>query len=125
MEQEALADQLDLGTAANYPQTPADIGAIQTFLPVFQCPSAPANVLVVAILYIPGGRDCAETNYAAVVTSNPIFIDPNGVPGDAAERFGNGAMRGEAQTPMGATGRTRDPTGCLGVLGGRGQRTPS
>ena len=42
--------------------------AIKTFLPFFQCPTAPDNVLISAVSAIPGVEDAAETNYASTAT---------------------------------------------------------
>lgn len=42
--------------------------ANRTLLPMYQCPSAPPNLLVTASTNIPGVEDAAETNYLAVGT---------------------------------------------------------
>ena len=41
---------------------------MKTFIPVYQCPTAPQNILVPCCGSIPGNEDAAETNYSAVAT---------------------------------------------------------
>ena len=42
--------------------------AIKQFFMFYQCPSAPRNELITCCSSIPGTRDAAETNYAAITT---------------------------------------------------------
>ena len=49
--------------------------AMKTFLPFYQCPSAPPNQLVTCCRGIPGADDAAETVYAAIATHCDV---PNG-----------------------------------------------
>ena len=42
-------------------------------IPVYQCPSAPKNQLVVCCIHIPGVYDAAETNYSCITTNQVRF----------------------------------------------------
>jgi prepilin-type N-terminal cleavage/methylation domain-containing protein len=65
MEQANAANLIDFNTGYN---TPKNAAAIKTFIPVYQCPSAPPNELCTCCIFIPGEEDAAETNYSAVGT---------------------------------------------------------
>lgn len=51
----------------------ANLRAVQTLLPFFQCPSAPPNLIVPGISAIPGNKDLAESNYVAIATHLPLY----------------------------------------------------
>lgn len=64
--EEANAEKL-IDYSAGY-NTSANQVAIKTFIPSYQCPSAPPNELVTCCIFIPGEKDAAQTNYSAIGT---------------------------------------------------------
>lgn len=68
LEQRALYEQLNFSVWPSH-NSPSNLKAIRTLVPVYQCPSAPANDLVAYTGAIPGSRDAAETNYSAIATN--------------------------------------------------------
>ena len=70
LEQKAVHEQINFecavcagGAACNK--------AGQTFIPAYQCPSAPENELIYCCGAIPGPFDFAETNYSGIATEEP------------------------------------------------------
>ena len=66
--------------------------AMKTFIPIYQCPSAPENVLVSYCIHIPGPYDSAETNYSAITTHRPTWL--------AHDTEGSGVMYLVSRTRM-------------------------
>ena len=101
IEQDNLYQRLRITAAANWyggRNDPAEIKAVQTFLPFLQCPTAPDNELVVACNscnLTDRGRDMAETNYAATVSTEKVVLAD-----DSVINSGNGAMRGGKETKL-------------------------
>ena len=78
MEQKPLYDRIDFNYPYNFydPSNPAITGnneAMKTLLPVYQCPSAPENVLCPCCGAIPGLEETAETNYSAIATHEAAY----------------------------------------------------
>jgi prepilin-type N-terminal cleavage/methylation domain-containing protein/prepilin-type processing-associated H-X9-DG protein len=75
LEQSNLNDQIDYRFPYNEPDSTTGTHnneLIKTLLSVYQCPSAPDNVLVTCCRYIPGIEDVAEANYSAISTIRPV-----------------------------------------------------
>ena len=75
LEQGSLNDQIDYGFAYNIPDSTTGTDnneLMRTLLPVYQCPSAPQNVLLTCCYNIPGIEDVAESNYSAISTIQAI-----------------------------------------------------
>ncbi len=70
LEQSAVYDQIDFRFPYNVVHA-ANNEAMKNIIGVYQCPSAPANVLCSCCSKIPGFDDTAETNYSAVATHLP------------------------------------------------------
>ncbi len=79
LEQEQVYDMIDFNYGY-YRLHAQNNEAMKNFVPAYQCPSAPPNVLVICCGAIPGDEDTAETNYAAVATikNTQYAIDPEG-----------------------------------------------
>jgi prepilin-type processing-associated H-X9-DG protein len=101
IEQDNLYQRLHITAAANWygdRNDPAEIKAVQTLLPFLQCPTAPDNEIVVmcnSCNLTDRGRDMAETNYAATVSTNSELLSS-----DSFTINGNGAMRGGKETKL-------------------------
>ncbi|MBN2291391.1 MAG: DUF1559 domain-containing protein [Pirellulales bacterium] len=72
---------------------------IKEFVPMYQCPSAPENLLVTCCKGIPGDEDVAETNYAAITTHLPV---PNAYAGEprSSENQATGVIYGRSKTAV-------------------------
>jgi len=76
-----LHDLIDFSVGYNlYNPRGSNNEAMKTFIPTYQCPSAPRNVLVSCCAAIPGYKDVAETNYSATATDSTVehARDPEG-----------------------------------------------
>ena len=70
VEQEAAHDLCDFREGYMFPRNRR---AIRTYLPFYQCPTAPKNKLVSCCKRLPGYEDAMETNYSAISTHLPTF----------------------------------------------------
>ncbi len=68
---------------------PPNDKAMKTFLPFYECPSSPPNVLVTCCINIPGADDAAESDYAAIATHRNI---PGAATAGQPPRLASGAM---------------------------------
>ena len=87
LEQGGLHDQIDF----NYPYNvvmPRNNQLVKTFVPGYQCPSAPAGELVTCCSNIDGTEDIAETNYSAIATHEWVNLSD--------DVFGSGVMSQES-----------------------------
>ncbi len=101
LEQNAIYDQIDFRFPYNA-EHPTNNAVMKNFIPAYQCPSAPPNVLCACCSGIPGHEDTAEANYSAVATHLPdryaTTYDGTGVMyNDSAERIAD-ILDGTSQT---------------------------
>lgn len=71
VEQESLFEQIDFDFTFNTVHAKNN-ELMKSFIPGYQCPSAPENQLVTCCHDIKGEEDTAETNYSAVATHRPV-----------------------------------------------------
>ena len=73
---------------------PKNQDVIKIQLPLYYCPTAPANQLVTCCIGIAGQADAAESNYSAVATYESKALDPSarGVDSPDRERPGRGTL---------------------------------
>jgi len=94
IEQDTLYDNIDF--RFRYNASDGSTGTrnnewMKTFVPTYQCPSAPDNELVSCCRGLPGPYDAAETNYSAIATHR--WSATNGEPGYYAKDWdGSGVM---------------------------------
>ena len=89
LEQQPAYSLIDFNHPYNDPHNEK---ACKTFIPVYQCPSAPENVLVSSTVIFAGVEDVAETNYSAICHHLPIP--------QSGTRSGSGVMYDDSATAI-------------------------
>ena len=97
VEEDTVHQMIDYDYTYN---TLENMEALKQFTPLYQCPSAPANVLCTCCGIIPGHEDVAETNYSAIPTHLPVFRAWAGEP-DTDESDATGVIYGHSRTEIG------------------------
>jgi prepilin-type N-terminal cleavage/methylation domain-containing protein/prepilin-type processing-associated H-X9-DG protein len=96
-----LYDRFDL-SVLYYDYTagaPQNYDLVRTFMPLYQCPSAPENALVTCCNDGPNHDDVAETNYSAISTHLPVFRGWAGSP-STPESDATGVIYGQSKTAI-------------------------
>ena len=102
LEQGGLYDAIDYSVVYyDYVSGASEnFGLVKTLLPVYQCPTAPENVLVTCCNDGNNHKDVAETNYSAISTHFPEFRAWAGEP-DTSEERATGVIYGHSTTTVG------------------------
>ena len=90
---------LDYNTTYNYLPNRGSVG-VQSFIPIYQCPSAPPNLLVTCCAgNAPDDDDVAETNYCAISTHLSVWRAWAGEP-QTSELRATGVIYGKSHTAI-------------------------
>ena len=92
MEQCIAHEQIDFNYSFN---NLVNEQAVKQFIPAYQCPSAPDNILVPHTTVFAGDEDCAETNYVAIATHRNTDEAPY-----AHDNDGSGVMHDNTSHPI-------------------------
>jgi len=100
IEQGGLNDAIDYSVEYHNPNAPQNHALVKQLLPVYQCPTAPKNVLVTCSNDGDNHEDIAETNYSAISTHLQVFRAWAGEP-DTDESEATGVIYGHSTTTVG------------------------
>ncbi len=99
VEQDTVNQMIDYNIG--YASPPNLGGAIKEFIPIYQCPSAPENVLITCCISNGVGNDddAAETNYCAIPTHLLVRRSHAGEP-ETSEDLATGVIYGQSETAI-------------------------